>query len=322
MDTFIDQFGPKEREVLELLPRDLLDLSDIQKARDRVQALAQLTAVEIAVDDIEINDHFIDTADSKTNFKIRLYRPKTISIPSPAILWIHGGGMVMGNVDADQSLCIETAKHLGVIIASVEYRLAPEYPYPAPLLDCFSALSWLHENSQRFEVDGSRIVVAGASAGGGLAAGTALYARDQSGPEIAGLLLVYPMLDDRNETKSSHAITDLRVWNRSANLSGWQAYLGKNSKAPEIYAAPARATDITKMPPTFISTGEFDLFHDENVAFAKLLNENGVDVELKRYPKTFHASNLFCPTSDISIEWNIDQLHAFSRLLKINADKN
>jgi acetyl esterase/lipase len=193
------------------------------------------------------------------------------SDPGAVILWIHGGGMFLGEARQDDALCASLSTDLGVSVASADYRLAPEHPHPEPLEDCYAALEWL---STRF----GTIVVAGASAGGGLAAGLALLARDRSGPSIAALHLFYPMLDDRGATRSSTELADTVVWNARLNRVAWSAYLG--GEPADGYAAPARSDDLSGLPRTVIETGDLDLFVDEDVDFASRLRAAGVDVHL------------------------------------------
>src|SRR5690606_6358671 len=190
-----------------------------------------------------------------------------------AFYWIHGGGMVGGTVDASDAYCAWIAEELGVLVASVEYRLAPEHPYPAPLEDCHAGLRWLDQEAEALGIDRTRVGIGGGSAGAGLAAGLALLARDRAAIALCYQHLVYPMIDDRNETASSHAILDSRVWNRTCNHVGWNAYLGGRAGAPDIeaYAAPARATDLSGLPPTYICVGSLDLFLDEDISYARAL---------------------------------------------------
>ncbi len=323
MTDFIPLLDDDHRRFLQAMPTNLVDLNDIPETRrNTARMVAELMVTSPPSGAIDIADRFADGYESDETVRMRVYRPKETSADgaagAPAILWIHGGGMVMGSVVSEEGFCQETALQLGAVVVSVEYRLAPENPYPAPLNDCYAALLWLVKNADDLGVDPGRIAVAGISAGGGLAAGLALKARDLGGPAIAGQLLVYPMLDDRNDTPSSHAITEPRVWNRESNLIAWRAYLGERADNPPIYAAPARASDLSGLPPAFISTGEFDLFRDENIAYTELLRKCGVDAELVEYPKTFHASNRMLPNSPVSMRWNADQLDAFARLLSID----
>ncbi len=199
------------------------------------------------------------------------------------------------------------------MVVSVDYRLAPETAAPGLVDDGFAALTWLAGHADDLGVSADRIMIGGASAGAGLAAGTALRARDSGGPGLVGQLLVYPMLDHRNETPSSHAVEDLRVWNRSANIAAWKAYLGDAD--PTTYSSPALADDLSGLPPAYISVGTFDMFLDEDVAYATALNRAGVPCELHVYPGAFHASNGFLPDHPTSIRWKRDEDEFISRCL-------
>jgi Esterase/lipase len=181
-------------------------------------------------------------------------------------------------------------------------RLAPEHPYPAPLDDCYVGLEWVSENAEELDIDDSRIAIAGQSAGGGLAAGVALRARDRGTPDICFQMLIYPMIDDRNETLSSHQITDIGIWDRDMNLKAWDAYLGEQRGSDDIppYAAPARAEDLSGLPPSFIDIGTHDAFRDETATYSQRLTASGVPTEYHLWPGGFHAYDTFAPDSQIS----------------------
>lgn len=304
------------RDVLAVLPKGLLDLSDIGATRAGLEALLGAMPAPELPDDVAISEQTV----GDPGVRIKLYRP--VSLPdtgAPALLWIHGGGMVLGNADGDDLRCATIAREVSTLVVSVDYRLAPEHPFPAPVDDCMTALNWLAAEVDILGVDPGRIAVGGLSAGGGLAAGVALRARDEGGPALCFQLLVYPMLDDRNQTPSSHAILDTRVWNRAANLTAWAAYLGHGvtpgGADVSIYAAPSRATDLSGLPPAYIPVGTLDMFLDEDIAYARALNEAGVDAELHVYPGAFHASNTLVPHAPMSQRWLANELDALRRAL-------
>ncbi|MDH3301869.1 MAG: alpha/beta hydrolase [Acidimicrobiia bacterium] len=294
--------------VLEVLPPDLLDLSDIDRTRAGVEALmAALPAPELP-SSVTIEDVMVPGLGSDPDVQVRLYRPDAMAAGSPALYWIHGGGMVLGSVEMNDADCAMRAADFGCLVASVEYRLAPEHPFPAPMHDCYAGLSWLAANAADLGVDTDRIAIGGASAGGGLAAGLALIARDRGGPSICFQLLVYPMLDHRNDRPSTQAITDSRVWNRDANRAGWDAYLGATDRGDvSPYASPSVADDLSGLPPAYINVGQFDMFLDEDVAYAQALLRAGVDCELHIYPGAFHGSNGFVVDSPLSKRWLADE---------------
>lgn len=296
------------RAVLDVLPPDLLDLSDIDRTRAGLaELLGAMPAPELP-STVTIEDVMVPGLDGDPDVQVRLYKPEGMAAGSPALYWIHGGGMVLGSVEMNDFDCAVRAADFGCLVASVEYRLAPEHPYPAPMHDCFAGLSWLAVSAGDLGVDTDRIAIGGASAGGGLAAGLALMARDRGGPAICFQLLVYPMLDHRNDQPSTRVITDPRVWNRDANRAGWDAYLGAidRSSVPP-YASPAVAEDLSGLPPAHINVGQFDLFLDEDIAYAQSLLGAGVPCELHVYPGAFHGSNSFVADSPLSQRWLVEE---------------
>lgn len=288
--------------VLGMLPPDLVSFSGgIDVARAAVNALFDALPTPEVPPTVTVGETTVPGVDGSPEVRVRTYVPETLAENAAVILWIHGGGMVLLDADSDDGRCVDLTLRTGCPIVSVDYRLAPENPAPAAVQDCYAALCWTAENSSELGVDAGRVIVMGSSAGGGLAAGTALWTRDHGGPAPLGLSLVYPMLDHRNETPSSHAVTDGRVWNRDANLYAWDAYLG--GADPSIYASPTTADDLSGLPPTFIIVGTLDMFLDENVAFANRLHVAGVHCELSVHPGAFHASNVLCPASALSQRW-------------------
>lgn len=224
---------------------------------------------------------------------VRLHRPVGVSGPAPALLWIHGGGYVIGTPAQDDILCRRFADTLGITVAAVRYRLAPEHPYPAPLEDCYSALQWL---AGLPAVDPGRIAIGGSSAGGGLAAALALLTRDRAEINPVLQLLVYPMLDDRSVGRHLDD-TGHRLWNATSNRFGWQSYLG--AADPEV-AVPARRTDLAGLPPAWLGVGTLDLFHDEDLEYARRLQSAGVPCEVHLVPGAFHGFDGIAPKASIS----------------------
>ena len=225
---------------------------------------------------------------------VRLFRPAGATGRAPALLWIHGGGYVIGKAAQDDALCRRFARELGATVASVEYRLAPDHPYPASLDDCYSALQWLVLLPS---VDPARVAIGGASAGGGLAAALALHTRDRGEITLAAQLLVYPMLDDRTVDRKDLNNPGLRLWNQSSNKFGWSAYLG--GADPEV-AVPARRQDLSGLPPTWLGVGTLDLFHDEDLAYAERLKAAGVRCEVEVVPGAFHGFDGIVPKAEVS----------------------
>jgi len=226
--------------------------------------------------------------------EVRLHRPAGSAAPGPALLWLHGGGYVVGDAAQDDELCRRFASELGATIASVNYRLAPEHPYPAPVEDCYSALVWL---SGLPSVDPARVAIGGASAGGGLAAALALLTRDRGEIALSAQLLVYPMLDDRTVLRTDIDDAGHRLWNQSSNKFGWRAYLG--AADPNV-AVPARREDLAGLPPAWIGVGTLDLFHDEDLAYAERLRAADVPCEVMVVAGAFHGFDGIMPKASVS----------------------
>lgn len=220
------------------------------------------------------------------------YDPPGRRHPSAAVLWIHGGGMILGGPWMDHGSCTSLARDLDALVISVDYRLAPECPFPAGPEDCYAALAWLHEHAAELGVDSSRIAVGGESAGGGLAAMVAQMAQDRGQP-LAFQALVYPMLDDRTVLVEDHGGLGRLVWTPQMNAAAWAWFLGHpvTEREDRPYAAASRRGDLTALPAAWIGVGDLDLFHDENVAYAERLRQAGVDVELVVVPGMPHAGD-------------------------------
>ena len=313
LDALLDE---EHRAALDAMPMRM-DLADVEAARAGMAERRAALPVPPLPEGVTIEDRYAPGPDGAPDVMVRLYRPASLPADAPALYWIHGGGMVLGNVEMNDPYCANVAGRLNVLVASVEYRLAPEHPFPAPLDDCYAGLRWLASEAAGLGVDAGRIAIGGGSAGGGLAAGLALLARDRGEVAVRFQLLVYPMLDDRNATRSSHAITDERVWNRAANLQGWNAYLagGAGGDGVSPYAAPARAQDLAGLPPAYVNVGALDLFVDEDVDYARRLMAAGVPTELHVYPGAFHGSPGLVPDSALSKRWAADELAALDRAL-------
>ncbi len=244
-------------------------------------------------------------------------QPTGTQAPVGCIYNIHGGGMVFGDNRSGLPGVLEHAEQLQLAVVSVEYRLAPETPHPGPVEDCYAGLAWTASHAAGLGIDPERIVVAGGSAGGGLAAAVALLARDRGGPALAGQLLTCPMLDDRNDTPSSWQMAGLGNWDRTANEVGWTALLGDARGGPDVppYAAPARATDLSGLPPAFIDVGSAETFRDEDVAYATRIWQAGGAAELHVWPGGFHGFTGIMPQAALSLAARAAQLSWLRRLL-------
>ncbi len=262
----------------------LIELGDLTTAK-----LAEVR-VEFSIpvpDSIEWSDVQVPGDPDVT---VRVYRSKETTGPAPCVYSMHGGGYVLGSRELDNPIFANWCSELGIVGVSVEYRLAPETPYPGPLEDCYRGLLWCYEHADEFGIDRTRIGVAGLSAGGGLAAALALVARDRGEVPLAFQLLDCPMLDDRQQTASSQ-LDGLPVWSRRSNEFGWRSYLGELYGTDDVpaTAAPARAFDLSGLPPAFVSVGTVDGFRDEDIVYAMRLNQAGVPTELHVYPGLCHG---------------------------------
>jgi len=225
-------------------------------------------------------------------FRVLTYRPIASNDPLPTIVHIHGGGFVMGAPEMKDVENRLFASELKCAIYSVDHRLAPEAPHPAPVEDIYSVFAWLHANAAQLGLDPARIGIKGESGGGGFAAAAALYARDRQGPKFAFQHLIYPMIDDRSAVrKDLHPYVGEFVWTQENNYFGWRSLLGEEPGAADVspYAAAARAADLSGLPPTYISVGGLDLFLEENMIYADRLSRAGVPVELHMYPRAYHG---------------------------------
>jgi acetyl esterase/lipase len=314
---FIDRVDPEVRKVLDGLPPRVLDFSlgidVVRKAYTEMQqAIAMPEVPNVSFRDIAVPGY----ADGDADVVVRIYEPDARTTDA-VIYWIHGGGMVLGHYDGDAYMNKLWASRFGAVVLSVEYRLAPEHPYPAPLQDCYAGLRWLHRNAAELGVNPARIVVAGGSAGGGLAAGTCLLARDLGEVAPSAQILFFPMIDDRDATPSNIEVTYPQFWSRDKNQYGWASYLAGRAGADDIdiYAAPARATaeHLRGLPPTSIDVGELDAFRDEDIEYAQKLLQAGVPTELLVTPGAFHASENYNPAAASSKRINRFRNEAFAR---------
>ncbi|MFG2422299.1 alpha/beta hydrolase [Streptomyces sp. NPDC048448] len=265
----------------------------------------------------EVEDRTVPGPRGAPDVSLLVCRPTGTDAATPVIYHTHGGGMVVGDSRSGVPEILDWARELGAGVVSVEYRLAPENPHPAPVEDCYAGLVWTAEHAAELGFDPDRIIVAGGSAGGGLTAAVALLARDRGGPALLGQVLLCPMLDDRNDTPSSHQMAGLGVWDRTANNTGWTALLGDARGGPDVspYAAPARAEDLTGLPPAFIDVGSAETFRDEAVAYATRMWQAGGRAELHVWPGGFHGYDQMAPQAALSQDTKAARLRWLRRLL-------
>ncbi|CAM5780976.1 Putative esterase LipW OS=Cellulomonas persica OX=76861 GN=CPE01_16020 PE=4 SV=1 [Cellulomonas persica] len=249
--------------------------------------------------------------------ELDLYSPTTRPAPTGALVWMHGGGLVMGTTRHADAWCARVADELGVLVVSVGYRLAPDHPYPAAIDDCHDALTWVHREASGLGVDTARVAIGGDSAGGGLAASLAQRAHD-TGLPVRLQVLVYPMLDDRTVTRVRAERTWAVLWTPPSNRFGWSSYLGHAPGEDETrpYAVPARRPDLAGLAPAWIGVGSLDLFHDEDVAYAERLRAAGVPVDLHVVPGMYHAADDVVPDAPQSVRLRGSALAALADALR------
>ena len=302
---------PEILPALDAFPQVSLQKEYLPSIREAASAQVKLVELdELGITRTEI--HVAGLAPDQPDVRCLLYRPKAPKPGSGAYLHLHGGGYILGSADASDQHNSGLAAQLGITIISVDYRLAPEHPAPAALLDGYAALGWLHENAAEFGIDPTRIAIGGESAGGGLAAALAIYARDQGEFPICFQLLTYPMLDDRtgSESNPGDPLTGEFVWTRDRNQLGWSYYLGESE--PSAPVVPAREKNLEGLPATWLSTAALDLFRGENIVYAERLMAAGVATELIVYPRTCHGFQLARDAS-VTGQFLRDHAEALSR---------
>ena len=256
------------------------------------------------------SDDGVDVVDLPSGAGARLYRPTAAAAPTAALLWIHGGGYLLGSPEQDDALCRRYVQRLGIVVAAARYRLAPEHPYPIPLEDCYTVLTWL---AGLPGVDADRIAIGGASAGGGLAAALGFLARDRGEVSPVLQVLSYPMLDDRTVGPELDK-PGFRLWNTRSNRFGWTSYLGG---ADPAVAVPARRTDLAGLAPAWLGMGTLDLFCAEDLAYAARLNAAGVECEVHEVPGAFHGFDGLAPKAAVSQAYFDSTCASLRRALKV-----
>ncbi|MCM2389761.1 alpha/beta hydrolase [Streptomyces albipurpureus] len=266
---------------------------------------------------IEFEERLVSGPPGAPDVPLLLCRPSGVRGPLPLVYFTHGGGMILGDNRNLIGEMLDWVVELEIVLVSVDYRLAPEHPYPAALDDVWAGLTWTVDHADELDADPGRVVVSGPSAGGGLTAALTLLARDRGGPRLAGQLLVCPMLDERNNTPSSHQMAGLGAWDRTSNNTGWDALLGPLRGTPDIpaYASPAHAQDLSGLPPTFLDVGSAETFRDEVVAFASGVWQAGGVAELHVWPGGFHGFDALVPEATLSKAARAARLRWLQRLL-------
>ncbi|MFI0915175.1 alpha/beta hydrolase [Streptomyces abikoensis] len=294
-------------EALGHVVREPITPQNLAARQERDTAVRPRPTVRDLRDDgrFEVEELRVPGASGEPDVSLVSARPAGIdrARPLPLLYYMHGGGMISGNAwSVLPRLLREWACALELAVVSVEYRLAPQARYPGPVEDCYGGFVWVAAHAAELGIDAGRIVIGGKSAGGGLAAALALLVRDRGGPAPIGQLLLCPMLDDRNDTFSSHQMAGVDVWDRTSNATAWQALLGDRYGAADLspYAAPARATDLSDLPPAYVEVGSAETFRDEGVAYANAIWQAGGQAELHVWPGAFHGFDTFAPQAALS----------------------
>ncbi|MFF2533788.1 alpha/beta hydrolase [Brevibacillus sp. NPDC058079] len=306
------------RRVLPELRQTLAQFPGFQLEENLVSSRAMLKNPPIVKsEDVRTTSRMIPGAAGEMLAKI--YEPvQRTGSKLPAMLWIHGGGYVMGHPDMDDALCERFVQAANCVVVSVDYRLAPEHPYPAAIHDCYAGLTWMTDEAESLGIDLERVAIAGASGGGGLTAALALMARDKGGPALIFQMPLYPMIDNRNRTASSYEIeAENATWNRTNNLAAWSMYLGEGAADSQVfaYAVPSRAENLAGLPPTYTCVGQLDLFRDETIEYVARLAQAGVDVEFHLYPGCYHCFEVFVPEAEVSQRASQSYVDAMARAL-------
>jgi acetyl esterase/lipase len=282
-------FDPELAPYVEMIPRG--DFADVDASRAFLATIIEPLNAQVDTDGVTVDDRAIPGPVGAPDVPVRMYVPESAATERrPALLDIHGGGFCAGSIDMEHAVAVQIARDLGAVVVVVDYRLAPEHPFPAGLEDCYAALEWMHHRADDLHIDTARVAVGGQSAGGGLSAAVCLLARDRGGPPICFQFLGIPELDHRLETPSMDAFVDTPMWHRPNAEVSWRYYLGDNPGEVSPYASPSIATDLSGLPPAYVTAMEFDPLRDEDVIYALRMMQAGVSVELHTFPGTFHGS--------------------------------
>lgn len=318
MDRLDPEIAGPLGEFMKLMGGVKLNLEDLPAMRaDGAKMMAAMIGQLPAIEGVSTEDRTVPGPEGAPEVNIRTYRKTDGPDKQPALLWIHGGGYMLGSVEQDEMKAKLFTLEGKCVTVSVEYRLAPENPFPAALEDCYAVLKWMASHADELGIDKSRIAIGGASAGGGIAAGLALLARDRAEVNVMFQFLIFPMIDDCNIAPASDTRPDTLMWTRESNLTGWRAYLGREPGGKDIsqYASAMRATDLSGLPPAYIAVGELDLFAEENMTYARRLIESCVPTELHVYPGACHAFDGMAPEAYVSRQFTADFHRALKRAL-------
>lgn len=312
-ENLISKVHPELRNALKKSP----SIHHSGKNRWLIQLLISLLPAPKAPEGISIKNIKIGSRDGSTKLRLRIYQPVKPANATPVLIWMHGGGYIIGKPEMEDGVCTQFVRELGISIVSVDYRLAPKHPFPAGLDDCYSALIWAKQNSEPFGFDANRTAVGGTSAGSGLAAALAQLAFDRKEVSPVFQLLTYPMLDDRTALRNDIDDSRSPTWSQKSNRFGWKSYLGKEYGANELpaYSAPARRENLAGLPPAWIGVGTLDIFYEEDAMYAQRLKKAGIECELNIVAGAFHGFDVFDQQLSIVQEFRKSQIDALRKHL-------
>lgn len=293
---------PYDPELGELLANSPLPATITGEMIEPLRAAPFTAPIEEVLSTRDLDHRVVVVPVDDGELSASVFTPRGRRTAGPGIYFLHGGGMIIGDRFTGIATILDWAEEHDAVVVSLDYRLAPEHPAPTPVEDAYAGWVWTAAHADDLGIDPDRMLLAGTSAGGGLAAGVALLARDRQGPKAMAQLLMSPMLDDRDETVSTLQYSGTGSWSRESNTTGWTALLGelRGTEAVSVYSAPARATDLSDLPPAFIDVGSAEVFRDEDTAYASRLWAGGVQAELHVWAGGFHIFDGAAPTAALS----------------------
>jgi len=313
MNTQFPKIHPELQQAAKMSPK----LSFNKRSLWFINFLMRLMPSPKDLEGIFIENIHIPGQADQTQVRLRIYKPETTPAPTPVLLWMHGGGYVIGRPEQDDASCVQYVRDLGITVVSVDYRCGPKHPFPAGLDDCHAALTWIASHAQELNIDANRIAVGGNSAGSGLAAALAQLAHDRQEIKLAFQLLIYPMLDDRTVLRTDIDDSSNITWHHKDNQFGWESYLGQECGLENVpaYSVPARRADLSGLPPAWIGVGSLDIFHDEDAAYAQRLKECDVECDLHIVPGAFHGFDVFDLKIPLVQDFRRSQMAAIKKYL-------
>ena len=308
---------PELAAILDLIPATTLTAENLKQIR----AMGSGAAADLPqFAALSTSEQFVPGMEGAPNVRVLVCKPPTVQEALPVLIWLHGGGYVMGSAEGETLMVKTIVSAIGCVTVSVDYRLAPETSYPGSVEDCYAVLKWVSTHANELGIDPNRIAVGGSSAGGGLAAALALLARDRGEFHLMFQLLIAPMIDDRTVTLAeAHPYTGEFIWTRDANRFGWTSLLGQEPGGADVspYAAAARAETLAGLPATFINVGAIDLFLEEDMEYARRLMRAGVPTELHVYPGAYHGFRMVAD-AQVTQAAQRDQLNALKRAFDLS----